>query len=77
MEMNDFIKDIADQFDDTELSQFTPATNFRELEEWSSLIAFAVLSIIEKKYAQINVDELRQVNSIQELYELVISKKIN
>ena len=37
MEMNEFIKHFGDQFDDTDVSDFTPDTRFRELEEWSSL----------------------------------------
>ena len=75
MAINEFIKNFADQFDDTELSQFTPATNFRELEEWSSLTALAVLNMIGKKYTPIKADEMRQVNTISELYDLVFSKK--
>ena len=50
MEMNEFIKHFGDQFDDTDVSTFTPETRFRELEEWSSLNALAVLNMIGKKY---------------------------
>ena len=75
MAINEFIKNFADQFDDTELSQFTSATNFRELEEWSSLTALAVLNMIGKKYTPIKADEMRQVKTISELYDLVLSKK--
>ena len=48
MEMNEFIKHFGDQFDDTDVSTFTPETRFRELEEWSSLNALAVLNMIGK-----------------------------
>jgi acyl carrier protein len=36
------LKKNADQFDDTDISEFVPTTNFKELEEWSSLTALAV-----------------------------------
>jgi len=76
MEMNDFLKNFGNQFDDTDVSEFTPETNFRELEEWSSLNALAVLNMIGKKYAIIlKPDEMKITNTIQELFDLVNSKK--
>ena len=76
MEMNDFLKNFGNQFDDTDVSEFTPETNFRELEEWSSLNALAVLNMIGKKYAIIiKPDEMKTANTIQELFDLVNSKK--
>ena len=76
MEMNDFIKNFGQQFDDTDVSTFTPETRFRELEEWSSLNALAVLNMIGKKYGiKILPDEMRPSQTIQELYDLVLSKK--
>lgn len=76
MEMNDFIKKFGEQFDDTDVSTFTPETRFRELEEWSSLNALAVLNMIAKKYAvKILPDEMKPAQTIQELYDLVLSKK--
>ena len=76
MEINDFIKNIADQFDDTDTSAFDPSTNFRELDEWSSLIALAILNMIDKKYGiHLTPIEMRVKNTIQELFELVQSKQ--
>lgn len=76
MEMNDFIKNFGQQFDDTDVSTFTPETRFRELEEWSSLNALAVLNMIGKKYGiKILPDEMKPTQTIQELYDLVHSKK--
>lgn len=74
--MNDFLKNFGNQFDDIDVSEFTPETNFRELEEWSSLNALAVLNMIGKKYAIIlKPDEMKITNTIQELFDLVNSKK--
>jgi acyl carrier protein len=76
MEMNEFIKNFGNQFDDTDVSTFTAETRFRELEEWSSLNALAVMNMIGKKYAvKLLPDEMKPTNTIQELYDLVLSKK--
>ena len=51
MEIKEFIKDFADQFDDTEFEEFKPETDYREdLDEWSSLTGLAILNMIDKKY---------------------------
>jgi acyl carrier protein len=77
METKEFIKNFADQFDDTDFSEFNLETKFRELEEWSSLNALAVLNMISKKYAVIlKAEEMRTTNTIQELIVLVQSKKL-
>ncbi|PNE28679.1 acyl carrier protein [Tannerella sp. oral taxon 808] len=76
MELKEFIERIADQFDDTDISEFVPTTNFKELEEWSSLTALAVLNMIAKKY-NINIKngDLLEINSIEELFNYVLSKQ--
>jgi acyl carrier protein len=76
MELNSFIKDFAAQFDDTDISVFTSSTSYRELDEWSSLNALAVLNMIEKKYnIRLIPQEMRTAKTIQELFDLVKSKK--
>ena len=51
MDANEFIKNFAAQFDDTDASEFNLDTRFRELDEWSSLNALAILNMISKKYS--------------------------
>lgn len=76
MEMQDFIKNFGNQFDDANVEEFTPETKFREEEDWTSLTALAVLNMIGKKYGIIlKADEMKQTNTIQELFDLVNSKK--
>ena len=75
METADFIKNFASQFDDTDASEFTMETHFRELEEWSSLNALAILNMISKKYNLVlKAEEMRVTNTVQELFDLVQSK---
>ena len=75
MDANEFIKNFADQFDDTEASEFTLETCFRELDEWSSLNALAILNMISKKYSVVlKPEEMKPTNTVQELFDLVQSK---
>lgn len=75
--MKTFIANFADQFDDTELSVFVEDTRFRDLDEWSSLVGLAVLNMIAKKYdVRLTPEELKSVDTIAELFNLVSAKSI-
>lgn len=57
-------------------SNITPETKFRELEEWSSLAALTVLSMIDDEYdIALSGNEMRGTNTIGELFALIESKK--
>lgn len=75
MEMNKFIANFADQFDDVDVDALTPDTAFRGLEGWSSLVALMVITMIDEEYeVTITGDEMKKQNTIGELYNLVTSK---
>lgn len=73
--MEEFIKNFANQWDDTELEVFTPDCVFHELEEWSSLIGLAILNMLTKKYGvKVSPAELKACVTVQDVYNLVQSK---
>lgn len=75
MDIKNFIENFADQFEDTDASVFTAETKYRELDEWSSLIALSILAMVDEEYdVQLKGEEMRATNTIQELYDLVLSK---
>ena len=76
MELDEFIKNFAYQFDDTDESEFQAETEFRGLEEWSSLIGMGILNDISKKYGvKLTLADFKSVNTIQELFEMVKTQK--
>ena len=75
MEIKEFIRNFAVQFDETDASEIKNVTRFRELDEWSSLNALAVLNMIRKNYDVIlKLDEMKTADTVQELFDLVNSK---
>ncbi|MBO4961666.1 MAG: acyl carrier protein [Flavobacteriales bacterium] len=76
MDTQEFIKNFANQFEDTDASEITMETSFRDLDEWDSLVALAILNMIAKKYGvKLTFDDMRQTNTVQELFNVVESKK--
>lgn len=76
MEIKEFIQNFAEQFEDTDASVFTPETVFHDLDEWSSLIGLSLIAMIDDEYdVTIKGDELRAAKTVEDVYNLVISKK--
>lgn len=75
MEIKEFIEKFAEQFEETEESVFNAETKFRELDEWSSLIALSIIAMVDEEYdVQLKGEDMRAAHTIQELYNLVKSK---
>jgi len=73
--MEEFIKNFANQWDETDAEVFTPDCMFHDLEEWSSLVGLAILNMILKKYGvKVAPAELRAAITIEDVYNLVQSK---
>ena len=76
MELNDFIKNFASDFEMTDIEEFTPSTVFKDLDEWDSLMSLGIIGMIKNNYnIKITGNEIRDVNTLEELYKLVASKE--
>ena len=75
MELNDFIKNFANQFDDTDVSEIQADTEYQELEEWSSLTAMSLIALAKTEYGKtITGREVRSCKTVEELFNLIASK---
>lgn len=75
MELEKFIADFANQFDDTDASEIEAKTSFHDLEEWDSLIALAVLNMTEKRYGKrITFDDMKGCDTVEDLFNVINSK---
>ena len=73
--INEFVQLFAEQFDETDENQFTPETEFRELDEWSSLIALSVIAMVDEEFeVAIKGADVGNADTIEDLYNIVISK---
>jgi len=76
MELNEFIENFANQFDETDACEFTATTAFRELEEWSSLIGLSIIAMVDEEYdVTLKGDDMKSAITIEDLYNTVKSKK--
>ena len=74
MELNDFISNFADQFDETEGINAT--TVFHELEEYNSLIALSIIAMVDEEYdVTLKGDDIRSAITVEDLFNIVKNKQ--
>lgn len=72
MEIQEFIKNFAEQFDETELEVFNADTRFRDLEEWNSFLALSVMAMVKSEYdVALTASEMRDSSTIQDLFDII------
>jgi acyl carrier protein len=75
MEIKEFIKNFADQFDEIEAETLTEETIFKDLDNWSSIVALSLMAMANEEYdVELRGDDIRNANTIGNLFEIVKSK---
>ena len=75
MTLDEFVKAFAAEFDDTPEEIFKADTRYRELDEWGSLMALSIISMVDDEMdKRVTGADLRNCSTIEELYKLVESK---
>lgn len=75
MELNEFIENLADQYDDTDAAEFTADCRFRELEEYSSLTAMSIIAMARTDYGKtINGADIRACETVEDLFNMIKNK---
>lgn len=76
MELNDFIAKFAEQFYETDANEFKPDTEFKALDEWSSLTGLSIIAMIDEEYdVAIKGNDIKNSETIEDLFNVVNSKK--
>ena len=76
MELQNFIQNIVDLFDDIDTSNFSALTDFKDNDEWNSLLVLSVIAMVDEEYGNIiTSDDIRQAKTIEDLYSIVKSKQ--
>jgi len=72
MNLDQFIENFADLFDETDPDTIQASTQFKNLEEWSSLVALSVIAMIDEEYdVEFRGDDIRGSKTVQDLYNIV------
>ena len=74
MNIKEFIEEFAEAIEVENVESLSAETEFRELEEWSSLSVMLVIAFFDEKFdKQISNQDIRQAVTIEDLYNRVFS----
>jgi acyl carrier protein len=72
MNLSEFINAFASEFTDTPPTAFNAKINFKALEEWDSVMALSIISMVEENFnLRITGNELREYETIEDLYNFL------
>ncbi len=74
MKLNEFVNNFAAQFEQTNQSEIKADTNFRDLDEWSSLTGLMIIGMVQDEYdKQLKADAFKKCNTVEDVFNLVNS----
>ncbi|WP_407404324.1 acyl carrier protein [Chryseobacterium sp.] len=72
MDENLFIENFISIFDDIDASEVNMDTEFKNLDEWSSLAALGLLAVMEEEYeVELSSKDIEKSNTIRDIYNIV------
>ena len=71
MEIKEFIEKLAEAIEIEEVAGLTQETEFRQLENWSSLSVMLLIAFIDEEFdKQIGDGDIKKCTTIGDLYKL-------
>jgi acyl carrier protein len=75
MTLDEFVEAFAAEFEETSADQFKADTEFKTLEDWSSLTALSIIAMVDENMDKtITGADIRASKTVEDLYNLANSK---
>jgi acyl carrier protein len=75
MDLKEFVKAFAAEFEETPVESFNPETVYKELAEWDSLIVLSIISLVDDEFnVKITGQDLRDCKTIEDIFNLILKK---
>ncbi|MBP8959650.1 MAG: acyl carrier protein [Bacteroidales bacterium] len=72
MEINEFIENLTELFEDANPDTIKPEARLRDIEGYSSLIALSIIAMVDEKYdVKLKGDDIRRSDTIEDLFNIV------
>lgn len=76
MNLEEFTRALENEFEDIEPNTITPETNYRDIPNFNSMYALIIIAFIDSEFdLLLTGEELRNANTVKDLYDLVQAKK--
>jgi len=76
MNIENFIEKFAEQINCTDIKILNEYTQFKESDEWSSLMALFIICMADEDYnVTLNREDILRSNTIGDIYNIIQSKR--
>ena len=76
MQKEEFCDNFTNQFDETDASEISLQTVFKDLDEWSSLLSLSIIAMCDEEYSvKVTGDDIKNAETVEDLFNLVKSRK--
>ena len=76
MKKEDFLANFAFLFDETDESEITLSTVFKDIDDWSSLVALSVIAMCDEEYdVKVKGDDISQAITVEDLFNVVEGRR--
>ena len=73
MDIKEFIEKFAEAIEVEEAEMLTPETQFRDLDEWSSLSVMLLIAFYDEEFEkELTQDQIKASKTIEDLYNLAV-----
>jgi acyl carrier protein len=71
----EFKQKFSEAIEDELLLELEPNSSFKNLESWDSFSGMLIISMIDEEFGiTIRAEEMAQINTIEEIYDLISNK---
>tara|TARA_B110000027_G_scaffold133267_1_gene161318 strand:- start:1631 stop:1864 length:234 start_codon:yes stop_codon:yes gene_type:complete len=75
MTLNTFFEHFCEELDETDIENINTKTDFKNIEEWDSLVALSIIAMIDEEFEiLVTGSDMMKSTTIEELYNLILSK---
>lgn len=75
MTRSDFLNHFRELFEETDPESIELTTNYKDIDEWSSLVTMSVIAMVKVEYGKtLTGAEIRHCNTVEDLFNTVTTK---
>ena len=75
MTLDTFFELFCEELDETDIENINIKTDFKNIEEWDSLVALSIIAMIDEEFEiLVTGSDMMKSTTIEELYKLVLNK---
>ncbi len=75
MKINEFLENMEEVLEDTDVNLIKSESIFRDFEEWDSMAALSLIAMADQEYeVKLTGDDIKSANTLEDIYKIITSK---